>query len=355
MKKIMFLLIILMSLFISACQSENSEAKTQNTKDEKYTNIEVLKLKSTNFDDFLKVIGTVKPIQQANLSFKTGGTIQNIYVEKGSNVAKGDTLISADTRMLKATLNSAKAQFDLAKVAFEKQAAIYKDKVGSEFQYLQAKYQMEMAKGNYEMAKSQFEDAFLIAPFPGKLDARYFDKGEFAAPSQPVVTIVQLNPLKVLLGVSENFANKIQKRMKVDFVSRELSEISINGTISYVGSIITTANRTFPVEVQIENRNNHLKPEMLLEARIKLSTENHIFEIPEEVLKRNEKGYFCFIEENGIAIEKPISLLKRVDKKAIINSGLKEGNKVIVVGYEKLIQGEKVKIGKWVDYENYWN
>ena len=130
-RSLLFLLplLIVMSLGITSCsESEGNEKELKQTEDKsKAVNVETVELKGTEYIDFINVIGTLKPIEKASLSYQTGGIIKTILKDKGKQVSKGDTILIIDNDVLKANLDGAKANYELAEVTFQKQEKIFKD------------------------------------------------------------------------------------------------------------------------------------------------------------------------------------------------------------------------------------
>jgi RND family efflux transporter MFP subunit len=321
--------------------AENSAGKKE---DSSYVNVEVQQLKTSNFTDYLTVLGSLKPVRKAQISYQEGGKLLKKVNEKGSFVAEGDTIVIIENDVLKANLDAAEAQYMLAKVTFDKQEEIRKENIGSEFQYLQSKYNMQQAKANYDLMKARYDKTYITAPFSGVVDNIYYEVGEMAMPGSPVINLISSGRLKVEAGVPERYAGKVKIGTKAVISFATLDIEPIEGIVTFVGSSIFVDNRTFPVEIELNNQERILKPELVAEVKIATSNYSNIITVPDEIVSNTDKGYLVYIAENGKAKARLIDILSRSGDKIAVKSGLKEGDDLIVVGYQNLLDGDNVKI-----------
>lgn len=339
-------LLIVFSFAVSSCsESEGSEKSSKNSEDNtRAVSVETLELKGTNYIDYINVIGTLKPLEKASLSYQTGGIIKEIVKDKGEKVSAGETIVIIDNDVLKANLDGAKANFELAEVTFQKQEKIYKDKVNSEYQLLEAKFRRDQAKANYELIKAQYDQTFIKAPFSGMVDAKYYEEGEFAAPGTPIVNLINSSKIKIEAGVPERYVGEIKTGRNARVIVKSVSSNEVIGRISYVGSSVITDNRTFPVDIIINNGNLKYKPELSAEVFIESGSYNNVVTVPDEVVTRIDNGYVVYVAKDGKAESRIIEILNRSQGKIAVKSGLKEGENLIVVGHQNLINGQKINI-----------
>jgi len=347
MKKLILISIAFLIAVVSftACgEADGKENQIEEKSTGKVVNVETIKLQSSAFTEKLNVVGTLKANNKAELGHQTGGIIKEIVKDKGSYVKKDDVIIILDNDVLKANLDAAKAQYDLSEVNFKKQEMIYKDNVSSEFQYLQAKYSRDQAKATYELAMAQYEDSFIKAPFSGIVDRRYYEKGELVPPGLSIVSLVEPNNLKIEAGIPERYVGQIKQGTDVMINVKSVTSETIKGKVSFIGASVETNTRTFPVEVRFVNSGNKLKPEIVAELEINIKDHENIYLVPEEVVLRIDDSYIVFIEKDGLAHQRNVEILNRTNRKIAISGGLNEGENLVVVGYQNLVEGEKVNV-----------
>ncbi len=331
------------TLNISCGDSEGSEQQ-KNTNNDPSVFVRILELKSEPFTDYISVLGVAKAIQQANLSSDEGGRIKKFVNDKGRYVKEGEVIVELDNDVLKANLDAAKAQYDMAENNFIKQEQIYKDNVTSELQYLNAKYERDGAKANYELMKARYERTFIKAPFSGIVDRKFAEMGELVLPGAPIISLVNMFRIKIEAGVPENYVNSIKRGDSVKVVFKDLQNAEYRAVLSYVGSTITSNNRTFPIEIHIKNSDSKIKPELSAQVYIQKDKFSSAIIIPEEVITKTDLGYAVFIEDEGTAKMRIVEIISRSNNRVAVNSGLNDGENLIYVGFQNLVDGTKVKV-----------
>ncbi|MCO6473259.1 MAG: efflux RND transporter periplasmic adaptor subunit [Ignavibacterium sp.] len=341
-KLIIPLLLAATTLVLQGCGEAEGGANTaEETKN--FPSVEVMKVEGKSFTDVISVLGQIKPVEKAKLSFLEGGILERILVKKGNKVSKGDTIALMDNKALKAALDAAKAQYELAEITFQKQETIFKDNVNSEYQYLQSKYNRDQMKANLNLAEKRYDDTFIKAPFDGIVNDNYFDEGEFCPPGTPIFELINVSNLKVVAGIPENYLGQVktgaEANVKIPYIDKELK-----GRVSFVGAAISTSNRTIPVEILVSNPGSIIKPEIVANVYIEIKSYENIVTIPDEVVVRTDSGYSVFVAENETAVSKEVEILSRFEGKIAVSDGLNPGDELIVVGYQNLVNGEKVNI-----------
>ncbi len=343
LKRFLILILFASAFVLNSCADADGNEKEKEDPGS-FSYVETKEIKLEPFTTYISLIGVAKAYQQANIAYDEGGKIEKYFKDKGNYVNAGDVILEIENSVLKANLDAAKAQYDMSEVNFQKQEKIYKEKVTSELQYLNSKYERDAAKANYELIKSRYEKTFVKAPFSGVVDLKYIEEGEFAAPGATIVSLVSLGRIKVEAGVPENYVSDVQVGDNVKVIFNDLDGETYNDKISYVGPSINTDNRTFPVEIVLNNSKGKIKPELNAVVKIERKTFDKAAIVPEEIVSKTDLGNVVFIEKDGLAKMKVVQVDGRFDNKAAITKGLNEGDNIILVGFQNLVDGEKVKV-----------
>ena len=183
-------------------------------------------------------------------------------------MAKGDVI----ARMEKTQLMQASEQLQNARSNFERMDTLYKLKSISEQQYEAAKTQYEVIKSNVDFLT---RNTTLVSPINGIVTGKYFESGELysgapntAAGKAAVVTLMQINPLKAKINISEKYYPLIRKGMKANVTVDIYPQREFRGEIFRVYPTISAETRTFTVELVINNADEVLRPGMF--ARVSL-------------------------------------------------------------------------------------
>ncbi len=221
-----------------------------------------------------------------------------------------------------------------------------------------AKQQYDQVKSAYEIARNSYQylldNTQLKAPFPGIISGKYFEDGEIYSGSPvpsvgkaAIVSIVQINQLKALIGISANYFPLINIGMKADVVSEIYPDLSFNGEVYRIYPTIDNATKTFTVEVKIQNDNLKIRPGMFSKIQLNLGIGKAILVPTISLIKQTgTNDMFVFINKNNIAVKQPIKMGRIFDDNTEIIEGISEGDEIIVVGQNKLENHTPINIIK---------
>jgi RND family efflux transporter MFP subunit len=219
-------------------------------------------------------------------------------------------------------------------------------------QYDQLKTQYDVTKTNVDFME---ENTLLKAPFVGIVTGKYFENGEMysgtpttASGRSAVVTVMQVNPLKVNVSISEQYYPLIKRGMKAEITADVYKDETFKGTVYRIAPTVNAATRSFIAELEVPNRNDQLKPGMFVRVSMDLG-EVDTFVVPAAAVLMQEGTNirYVFVEDQGLAKRTEVTIGKRFDDQLeIISETLKEGTNLVTEGQSKLIDGNKIEIVK---------
>jgi len=271
------------------------------------------------------------------------------YVKEGQRVAKGQVLASINDGGMASQLKQAQIQADLAKTAYDKQSRLWNDdKIGSEIQYLQSKTAFEAAQKSVSAIQSQLARTKLIAPFSGTIDKLIVQSGQVVAPGVPVAKLVSLGNLKVAADVSEQYISMVKVGTLVNVQIPSLNRV-VQGKIARISNSINPNNRTFSVEIPLNNPENIIKPNMSVRLEMIDYQNTNALSIPNKAIGTNAKGEkFVYVlkkinKNNATATRVIIQIGKSNAEYTEVLSGLQVGDKIIVEGSKSVVDNTNVK------------
>lgn len=345
--KILSAVIILLAslMAVAGCSESNGNDKSEDVKDSgSSVYVKISKLQPESFTDNLYVLGVAKAIHHAKISSDEGGRIKQFVKDKGSYVNEGDIILVIENDVLKSNMDAALAQYERAESTYVRQEVVYKEQVTSEITYLNSKFERDAAKANYELMKARYDRTFIKAPFSGIVDMKFYEAGESVMPGIPIVSLVSMNTIKIEAGIPENYVNMVEKGSDVKVVFRDLENREYASKVSYIGHTISPDNRTFPVEVLLDNRDANIKPELSAQLYIEKANYEDVFVIPEETVLETDLGTVVYVEKDGLAEMRKVKVISRTGDEIAVREGLQPGDNLIVVGYQNLVSGEKVTV-----------
>jgi RND family efflux transporter MFP subunit len=311
------------------------------------TLISTLPVEKKDFIHYVEVSGAIESRKNVTITAETVGTIEEILVSEGQYVRAGQIMMKLENSVLRNTYDEVKTSYELAKTLFEKQENLWKQNIGSEVQYLETKNRKESLEQQLKSIKTQISKTFITAPFSGTIDQLDAKLGMLAQPSVPLAQLVSMDELYIKADVSEAYIGQFEKGAPVD-VSFPSTEKTFKSTISAIGQIVNTDNRTFTLEVRVPGLGFTVKPNMIAVLRIKDYEAQNATIVPTKLIQKDGKGDFVFVvdPQDEIMVARKISVRRgqTYNNHTQILEGL-SGNELLVdQGFRDVSDGVNVKI-----------
>jgi membrane fusion protein (multidrug efflux system) len=311
------------------------------TRDEKVSTVEVATLNFRPFTSYIEVQGKVDADDNVTISPETPGIVDVINVKAGDEVSKGQVLAKIDDKVMQQTIAELQNSLDLSTTLYNKQKSLWDQKIGSEVQYITAKNQMESLQRRIATAQQQLEMSRIKSPINGSVDEVFLKLGQTASPGLSAFRIINFTNLKVKAEVPENYTEIVKKGNPSIVLFPDIGD-SVMAQVSFSAKVISPLNRTFNVEVPLDN-NKDYHPNMIAILKIEDYSNKHAIVVPVGTIQHAEEGDFVFVDNNGKAKKERVTAGKIYNGSAEITAGLKEGDKLVITGYQDLNEGESIK------------
>jgi membrane fusion protein (multidrug efflux system) len=297
--------------------------------------------------DAIQVAGIVKAYEDVNVSPEEGGVVKEWKVKKGAHVEKGEVIVVLKDEVIKAGYDAARAQQKMAELNLKKQQGVYDQQGISELQYKNLEYGRDAAKANAELMKARWERTQLRSPINGVLDNTFPNEGEFAPPGVPIARVVNLSIVKIQAEVPELFSGTVSVGAPAIVTFDALPGDTLSGKVTFVGSTVSSANRALLVEIVERNPLTNLKPEMVAKVRLLREIKSNAIVVSENIVQLVDRDRsIVYVENNGKAEERNLKLGGRQGNMVEVLEGLKPGDRLIVAGYQKLVNGTPVIVAQ---------
>ena len=301
------------------------------------SNVRVEEVQLVSVDQVSTFTATIEADQVNNIAPAMGGRIRKIYVEVGSQVRRGQALVAMDA----ATFSQQQTQVATLKRDYERYNELFA--VGGI-----SKQQLDQAKTQLDIAESALnnlgENTTLTSPVSGVVTARNYDAGDVAG-QLPILTIENINPVKVMVNVSESYYSNVVKGMPVEVQADALGSETFQGKVTLIYPTIDPQSHTFTVEVSVPNSDQRLRPGMFARVKMNFGTNDRPLVSDKAVLKQTgSNDRYVFVEHEGKSIYTLVELGTRLADKYEIVSGLSAGDRVIIEGNTGLIDGAAVVV-----------
>jgi multidrug efflux pump subunit AcrA (membrane-fusion protein) len=343
--------------------------------------------------------GAVEANVTAQGAFQIAGRVSRVYVEEGQAVTKGQLLAELDAADYRNAFDAAQAQADAAHATSQKaqdgprsqeleQARIdfdrwqdeytrmkflydHKSLAANDFKKIEAGYQA--AQQRYDMARqgtrveekdsasAQFRaataqmheaqkrlaDTRLLAPISGFVGMRRIDAGDTVGAGTPVIGVLDLNPVKVRLGVPEAEIGKVHEGARATVTIPSLDNRQFEGKVEAVGVAADPASRTYTVKIVVPNPEHVLRAGLVSQARIFGSAMVNAITVPGDAILRDAKGvvqvYIYSPSQNRVYLRR-VDVGAPIGSEVEIRSGLNGDEQVVVAGQQNVREGSPAKV-----------
>ena len=335
MKKSIQLVALLLTVVMGSCTGGKDKAATEHVVEK--PKVKVADVKARPVDQIQEYTATVQAEVKNNIAPSSPVRIDQIFVEVGDRVSKGQKLVQMDA----ASLKQAKFRLDNQEIEFKRTDELYKVGGTSKSEWDAAKMALDVQKTTY---KNLLENTALLSPING---ARNYDNGDMYSGGEPVLVVEQITPVKLMINVSEGYFAKVKKGAPVAVKVDVYGDEEFEGTINLVYPTIDPNTRTFPVEVRLTNRDQKVRPGMFARVTLNFGTQDHVVVPDLAIVKRAGSGdRYVYVYKNGKVSYNRVELGRRMDTEYELISGVDNNSQVVIAGQSKLADGVEVEVEK---------
>jgi RND family efflux transporter MFP subunit len=342
----------------------------------------------------VELVGTLAAVDQVTISSEAEGKVSRILADLGDRVKAGQPLIQVDREkqqynfdQQRATLEKALAQLgapdpqhlpdaektpdvqkanaDLAQArqAYDRASQLFKrtlipqqtlDDAATTLQSKQASYDLSLqnaknlrasiqaSEASMKLADRQLRDTEIRAPFDGYVEKRMVNIGELVKTQMPVMSVVRVDPLKVIAEIPERMAPWIKDGQAVQLHVDAYPERTFTGKVSRISPAVNPATRAFPFEALVPNGDAVLKPGTFARVHIESGKIDTVMTLPYATMQYRYGVNRVFLIDGDKLSAHELKVGERLGDRIEILSGVKAGDRVAASDIEKLTDGQKV-------------
>ena len=333
--------IVLVSMVLAVCMSLCScgEKKEETKKVEAKPEVKVADVETRLVPQTEVYTATVESDVKNNIAPNTPYRIEKIYVEVGDHVRKGQVLVQLDA----SNLRQLKLQIENMKVEFNRTSQLFSVGGASQAEYDNAKTQLDVLSTQYAQL---VQNTQLTAPISGVVTARNYDNGDMYA-GTPILTVEQLNPVKLIINVSEVYYKSVSVGQPVEVALDAYEGDVFAGKVSIVYPTVDKITHTFPVEVTVANSSQKVRPGMFARATISFDEIERVMVPDMAIVKQVGAGdrYVYTYKDGKVSYDK-VELGKHMGEQYEVKSGIEPGAQVVIAGMSRLANGREVTVVK---------
>jgi RND family efflux transporter MFP subunit len=340
---------LLAAVFIVGCRDKVSPG-TAEVKRTPVSGVTIAEMKPSQVDDYYETSGTVKAKNVGVIASKIMGSVTSVVVREGQRVNRGQTLLTIDDSDLAqkvtaatSSVESARQQKQLADVTLSRYAKLYEEKALSRQEFDQVETQKKIAENEFERAKAMLREAqayqgyaHIRAPFAGVVTGKKIDPGSMAMPGMQLLTVEDTSGFLVEAAVDEKLSARLRVGTPVDISIDALNQ-TIKGKVSEAVPAIDPMSRTFIVKVTVSGTG--LKTGLFARVRIPTGTRDALKVPVSSIVEKGQLTGVYAVDAKGIIAYRLVRTGKRFGSDVEILSGLNPGDKIVVSGTDKAIDG----------------
>lgn len=366
--------------------------------------VQLQELTPRSFTKAVEVYATVSAVRRGSVSAQVTGPIAQIApnVDPGDPVTKDQELARIEDLRLTIALQKAKAaleksrallsieqnqnkrrtalfssaqqRLELAESDYKRKKTLWEKELISKQALELAESQVELQRSEFERARSELQsrDAFvqsiradiaaaeaeirrieedladtvIRAPFDGVIGDRMIELGDQVSPGQPVFTVLDISTVKVLAQVPSEYVGRIRPGISAEVLTRAYQNLTFEGQVAQVHPEADRENRTFSVEIHVNNQQNELLlPGMFARVRIPVLNRSQAVTVPRAAILEDEKGSYVYVADlsSQAAQRRDVVVGDFGSEEALINEGLRPGERIIIRGQELLHDGASIQ------------
>ena len=338
----------------AGCRSAAAEAKK--TSEEPAVRVETVAAAERALPRFLTLTGTLEANQKAQVAANAAGKIERTYVERGSYVPRGMPLAIVDSRALalsqsgaSAEVRALEAQSALAATECARAEKLFRDGTVSRAEYDRrgtdckvAQWSKQAASARAGLAQRALVDSVVRAPFAGIVVERFVTAGEYVHPDTRIVTLVDIDQLRLQLTVQESAVTAVHEGQTVSFRVATFGDEEFPAEIKHIGPALRQASRDLVVEAILDNADRKLRPGMFATARVELGTYNAAV-VPKTALREEGSTHHVFVVKEKRLEERVVETGDKIGDQVAIVRGIAPSERVVTSGGGDLRDGLRVE------------
>jgi membrane fusion protein (multidrug efflux system) len=293
--------------------------------------------------DRVRAVGTLRAAESVLIRPEVPGLIEKVHFQEGQRVRAGDRLFSLDASLVHAEVNEWEATVAQSRRDTDRTGELVQRKLAAQSDLDAKRAQLAVDEARLSSAKTRMGKTIILAPFAGIVGLRQVSPGEYVQAGQELVSLVQLDPIKVDFRVPESALSRIATGQPVRIDVDAFPGESFAGSVYAIDPQLDTSGRSVVLRAAVANADGRLRPGLFARVELALDTRPNALLLPEQVLWPQGDKQFVYVVDNGTAKLVEVSTGVRQNGMVEITAGLDKDAQVISAGQLKIGPGMPVQ------------
>ncbi len=313
-----------------------------------YVNVVTLALEPVIMSDRINLPGIVEPWIKFNIVAEVRGRVIEKRMEKGTRVREGDIIAVIDTRDYEIAVDAARASYNTALASKRRIEKLYREQLASKSQLDDITAQLERFKAERDSAELKLLRCTIKSPISGVINNVHIDRGQYLDFSDPVAEVMQIDRLKVNVGIPESDVTAV--RAVDDF---EIRIDALDGKVFsarkyFLARAGDPMARLYSLEIEIDNPDEEILPDMFARVEIVKREAHDALAVPLYAIISVNDVQTVYVLSDKTARARTISTGIQEGWMMQVTEGLEPGDQVIVAGHRRVSDGQKVNVVRTV-------
>ncbi|EGP05599.1 hypothetical protein GEW_07018 [Pasteurella multocida subsp. gallicida str. Anand1_poultry] len=280
---------------------------------EKIYPVTAMTIQPQQWTPVIETTGIVRPNQGAMLSAQTSGTVQQVLVQSGQHVKKGEVLVVLDSSVELANLKASQAQLLSVKATYQRYLSLYKTKSVSQQELDNAKSAYEALESNIAALKAGIARRQILAPFDGQTGIVKVNVGQYVNQGMEIVRVEDTSSMKIDFALSQTELEHLHVGQKVTATADARSGETFAAKITAIEPAISATTGLIDVQATFEPEDGRkLLSGMFTRLRVALPTKYDQVVVPQVAINYNMYGEIAYILSE-LSAEERETLVARQD------------------------------------------
>ena len=294
-------------------------------------------------DNKISVTGSIEANESVELKSEISGIVEKIHFAEGSEVNKGDLLVSLDDDEITAQLEKMRYTQKLMKEREFRERSLLEKEAISQEEYDIALTELNTVASDIKVLQTQYEKTKIRAPFKGTVGLRYISVGSYLTPNESIVMLYSIDPAKIDFSVPEKYTKQVKVGDRVIFTTDAMDSPG-SGKIYALEPQVDPETRTLRMRALSPNPDRSMLPGQFAKVELIFSTVEDALMVPTEAVIPELGGHKIFISRGGVVESKPVEVGIRTESKVQVVSGLQPNDTIITSGILQIRPGSQVDL-----------
>ncbi len=323
------------------------ESDIPNSSDAPLETVKVMEIVPQFFEQTILIPGVAQAEVDVSLGARIPGIVEKINIKEGDFVRAGQELFQIDLRSRLSQLEDAKAARDLTQKTEQRMKAMRAKGNITAQEYDEAVTSLQRAEAMYNRLQVEVSLGKVVAPNDGVIDRVDAEVGEFVNEGMVLARLMTLDPIEIVVGVPERYADAVSDEKQAVVMIESLNETR-EAVMKRLAFGADDQSNTFEATLTLDNSDHRIRPGMIVRVRLVTKREDQALLVPLQALVKREAGMMAFLERDDVVEARPLVLGGVAYDQIEILSGLKPHDRIVVIGQQDLVDGQRVRVAESV-------